>query len=314
MSTGLACAPTVRYYHADHSTSSVARPRGMRSDWVIGRPRSFCLQLLPVMGYRYSQTQGTPSLTASLCVRGRDQLLEFLNDHEIPFQLSGKVIVARSPEELARLHWLLEQGRSNGVEGLQFINAAELRSVEPEADEVATVYSSGTGIVDYCQVAKAMADDLTRAGHAILLGQMVERISEDSQEIGLWCNGRKVLRARFVIVAAGLYSDVPAWRSGRHRNPRIVPFCGEYWRIRPGRESLVRSMIYPVPDPRFPFLGVHFTRRLDDGSVWIGPNVVLGLSREHYQSPIVAGARLTELLDTLSYPGFLRMVERYWFA
>lgn len=254
------------------------------------------------------------SLKATLCVRGRAQLIDFLRDHEVPFQLSGKVIVARTTEELTRLHGLLKQGQSNGVEGLQLINAAELRTIEPQADGVAAIYSPGTGIVDYRQVAMAMADDLVRAGHAILLGEKVDRISDDRQGVSLWRNGQRFLQARFAIVAAGLHSDVLAQRSGHSRNPRIVPFRGEYWRIRPGRESLVRSMIYPVPDPRFPFLGVHFTRRLTDGAVWIGPNAVLGLSREHYHRRIMDGARLTELLDTLSFPGFWRMAARYWRA
>ena len=254
------------------------------------------------------------SLKAALCMRGRTQLLDFLRAHEIPFELSGKVIVARSAEELPRLHRLFEQGQSNGVKGLQLVDTTSLHLLEPEADGLAAIYSPGTGIVDYRQVAQAMANDLTRAGHALLLGRKVDRIRDDRQGVSLCCDGQPTLRARFAIVAAGLYSDVLAWRSGECRNPRIVPFRGEYWQIRPGRESLVRSMIYPVPDPEFPFLGVHFTRRLADGTVWIGPNAVLGLSREHYQRHVVAGTRLSELCDTLTYPGFWRMASRYWRA
>lgn len=254
------------------------------------------------------------SLKAALCVRGRTQLLQFLKDHAIPFELSGKVIVARSVEEFPRLRGLFEQGQANGVNGLQLIDVTTLHSLEPQAAGVAAIYSPGTGIVDYRQVARAMADDLTRAGHVILLGRKVDRVDKDRHGISLWCNGQNHLRARFAIVAAGLYSDVLAWRSGQRHNPRIVPFRGEYWRIRPGRQSLVRSMIYPVPDPALPFLGVHFTRRIADGAVWIGPNAVLGLSREHYRRHLLAGTHLSELHDMLSYPGFWRMAKRYWRA
>ncbi len=253
----------------------------------------------------------TGTLKAALCVRGRSQLLDFMNDHEIPYELSGKVIVARTSEELPLLRQLFDQGQRNSVAGLRLIDGSELRRLEPEAAGVAAISSPSTGIVDYRQVAQAMADDLIRAGHLVTLGTPVDSISSDPQGVGLWRNGNKFLRGRYAIVAAGLYSDILAYRSGLSRNPRIVPFRGEYWSIDNGR-PLVRSMIYPIPDKRFPFLGVHFTRRLRDGAILVGPNAVLGLAREHYQRQLAKGIRVIELMPTLTFQGFWRMAFRYW--
>lgn len=259
-------------------------------------------------GVIHSGLYYTPgSLKARLCVAGAAQLKRYCDEHGIPYRECGKVVVATSPEELPRLQALFERGQANGVRGLRLIGPEELREYAPHASGIRAIWSPVTGIVDYERVAHAYATDIVRAGGAIWLNHAVVGVSQRGGWTRLETTGNPV-EARLVISCAGLYADRVARLSGGAPDPRIVPFRGDYYVLRPERRSLVPCNIYPVPDPRFPFLGVHFTPRMD-GSVWLGPNAVLAFAREGYGRLTV---RPNELLETLTYPGFQRLARRYW--
>ncbi len=247
------------------------------------------------------------SLKARLCVAGSRALVRYCDEHGIPYDLSGKVIVATDESELPRLEELHRRGIANGVEGLEMIGPERLREIEPHATGIRALYSPRTGIVDYVAVAQSYALDVTSAGGEILTGRAVTSIVRSNDRVILLTT-RGGIEARFLITCAGLYSDRIAAMTGAPAEPRIVPFRGDYFVLRPERVDLVRSMIYPVPDPSFPFLGVHFTRRIE-GGVWLGPNAVLAFAREGYQ-------RLTfdlgDLLDALGYSGFQALAAKYW--
>jgi L-2-hydroxyglutarate oxidase len=262
------------------------------------------------------------SLKARACVAGYQAMLAFCRDHDVPFDLCGKVIVALSEEELPRLQALYERGRANGVPDLELIGPERLHELEPHAAGLRAIYSPHTGIVDYKKVAQALAQEIEKRGGLIVSGCAVVGLSTHGEESLL--RTRRALstagagvarehaeeewRARVVITCGGLYSDHLARLSGDDGGLRIVPFRGDYYVLRPERRHLVRGLIYPLPDPRFPFLGVHLTRRLD-GEVWAGPNAVLAFAREGYRRWQLAPG---ELWETLSYGGFWRLAARYW--
>lgn len=244
---------------------------------------------------------------ARLCVEGARLMREFCAEHAIPVVDCGKVIVAADERELPRLDDLFERGMANGVRGLERIGPERLREIEPHAAGVRAIYSPRTACLDYARVAQAMAGEARRRGVVIQTGAPVTAISRRG--------GRHIVRthhdeiqARHLINCAGLYSDVVARMAGAAPEVRIVPFRGEYYLLRPDRRDLVRGLIYPVPDPEFPFLGVHFTRTVH-GDVEAGPNAVLAFAREGYAWGRVHAA---ELAGTLTYPGFWRMARRYW--
>lgn len=247
------------------------------------------------------------SLKARLCVAGKQALVRYCEEHDIPYELSGKVIVATDESELPRLEELHRRGIANGVEGLEMIGPERLREIEPAATGIRALYSPTTGIIDYVAVARSYAADITAAGGEILTGRAVTAIIRSDSKVYVETTGGEI-QSRFLITCAGLYSDRIAAMTGAPREPRIVPFRGDYYVLRPGRDKLVRSMIYPVPDPSFPFLGVHFTRRINGGS-WLGPNAVLAFAREGY-------GRLTfdpgDLAEALTYQGFQALAMKYW--
>lgn len=249
------------------------------------------------------------SLKARLCVQGADALARFCAERGIEVRLVGKVIVALDDSELPALHELHRRGQANGVPQLRLISAAELRELEPHAAGVAALHSPQTGVVDFRAVAAAYADEVRARGGEIRLGCAVRAIHEGSDEVTLETDGAPIRAAR-LITCAGLHSDRVAAMTNPDaaRRLRIVPFRGDYYVVRPERRSLVRGLIYPVPDPRFPFLGVHFTVR-HDGELWAGPNAVLAFGREGYRRSTI---RPRELLDTLAFPGFWRVAGRYW--
>ncbi|MEU2615083.1 L-2-hydroxyglutarate oxidase [Micromonospora sp. NPDC007271] len=247
------------------------------------------------------------SLKATLCRRGVALLREYTAEHDIAYQELGKVIVARDATEEARLADLFARARANGVPGVQLLGPDGLRDREPHARGRAALLSPHTAVVDFGQVARSLAADVARLGGEVRPGTAVTGITRRGDAVALTTTGQDVV-AEQVILCAGLHVDRLATMAGGDPAPRILPFRGEYYRLRPERSSLVRGLIYPVPDPRYPFLGVHLTRRID-GTVDVGPNAVLALAREGYRRRDV---RLDDLLATLGYAGFPRLAARHW--
>jgi (S)-2-hydroxyglutarate dehydrogenase len=247
------------------------------------------------------------SLKARLCRRGMTLLREFCAQHELAYEECGKLVVARDGSELARFDALEARARANGVPGLRRLDGAELREIEPEACGVAGLHSPHTAIVDFAAVAGALAADVRAAGATVRLGCELTEITRAGRRVKLTAGGEEHVYDR-VVLCAGLQADRLARLAGDAVGPAIVPFRGEYLRLVPERAGLVRGLIYPVPDPRFPFLGVHFTRRVG-GAVDIGPNAVLALAREGYRWRTASAHDLAEMLR---WRGFRRLVRRYW--
>jgi len=248
------------------------------------------------------------SFKARLCVEGVRLMLDFCETHAIKYDRCGKVIVATSPEEVPRLETLYERGTANGVPGLTRIDAAHVREIEPHVKAVAGIHSPNTAIVDYSEVTAALGRDLVAGGVTIEYNFPVTSITR-VRGGGLAVSTREhTITASRLINCAGLYSDVVARLAGADTDVQIVPFRGEYYFLRPEREGLVRGLIYPVPDPEFPFLGVHFTRTIH-GQVEAGPNAVLAFAREGYR---FTSLRPRELAGTLGYGGFWAMARKYW--
>ncbi len=247
------------------------------------------------------------SLKARLCVAGKERLIRFCEEHGILYDLCGKVIVATDEEELPRLQTLYERGVANGVPGLELIGPERLRELEPHAAGIRALYSPTTGIVDFGAVARTYAEVVAARGGAILTGHEVTAIAREGGRYTL-ATPVGAVATRHLIACAGLQSDRVAGLSGVSPTPRIVPFRGDYYLLRPERSGLVNGMIYPVPDPRFPFLGVHFTRRLN-GDIWLGPNAVLAFAREGYGR---FDLDPRDLAETLGYAGFQRLARTYW--
>jgi L-2-hydroxyglutarate oxidase LhgO len=242
------------------------------------------------------------SLKARLCVQGRRLLEEFCAEHGIPYDPCGKVVVARSAEEVSALKTVEARAIANGVPGLRRLGPAELAEVEPHAAGVAALHSPATAIVDFRQIAEAMAADLD-----VRLGFEVTSVRSGPAEVIVAGPAGEAV-GDWVVMCAGLQSDRLSRLAGDGDGPAIVPFRGEYWRLRPERSDLVRGLIYPVPDPEYPFLGVHFTRRVG-GSVDVGPNAVLAMAREGYRRLDVVPA---DVAETLAWPGFRAMARRHW--
>ncbi len=247
------------------------------------------------------------SYKACLCVEGVKLMLTFCDMYGIQYERCGKVIVATSPEELPRLAQLYKRGVANGVAGLERIGPERVREIEPHANALAAIYSPATGIVDFGKVSMTMASVLRGRETAILTGARVGRIVSANGGVVLETASGTV-RARALINCAGLYADRVARLMGVRTDVRIIPFRGEYYNLVPDRRHLVRGLIYPAPDPAFPFLGVHFTRTIH-GGVEAGPNAVLAFAREGYTYRHI---RLGEVAGMVAYPGLWRMAARYW--
>jgi L-2-hydroxyglutarate oxidase LhgO len=254
------------------------------------------------------------SLKARTCRRGVEMLLRFCDEHSVPYDICGKVVVATSPEEIPRLEELEARGTANGVPGLRRIDPAELRELEPHAAGLQALVSPSTGVVDFGAVAAAIARAVEARGGELRLGAAVRGLAVARGELVLETTAGAV-HARRAVNCAGLHADRiarlagPAVMDGAPApEVRLVPFRGEYRALRPERRDLVRSLIYPVPDPRLPFLGVHFTHRID-GTVEAGPNAVLALAREGYRRRDV---RPAEVWNALGWPPFWAMARQYW--
>jgi L-2-hydroxyglutarate oxidase len=247
------------------------------------------------------------SLKARYCVEGREAMYQFCRFHGIAHERCGKIVVATREEHLPALQELDRRGQANGLQGLRSLSAEELREHEPHVAGIAGLHVPETGIVDYSQVTRTLGDLVVAAGGILRLNSRVLACRQNSTELVLKTTQGEVT-CRFLINCAGLQSDRVAALCGVNPGVRIVPFRGEYYELAPERRHLVRNLIYPVPDPRFPFLGVHFTRMIR-GGIEAGPNAVLALKREGYGWMSFS---LRDVLDMASYGGFWRMVSRYW--
>jgi (S)-2-hydroxyglutarate dehydrogenase len=247
------------------------------------------------------------SQKARLCVAGAAAMVEFCHEHGIPHNVCGKVIVATAESEFPRLEELRQRGETNGLTGLRMAGASELREIEPHASGLRALIVPSTGITNYASVCEKYAEVISAGGSTILTSSPVTAIRRMPKEIVVQTPG-KVFSADYLINCAGLFSDRISRMAGDDPGITIIPFRGEYYDLVPERASLVRTLIYPVPDPRFPFLGVHFTRRIND-TVDAGPNAVLALKREGYRHGDVSAR---DLAAAFSFPGFWRMASKHW--
>jgi len=247
------------------------------------------------------------SLKARLTVDGARRMKQFCDTHGLKWEACGKVIVATDERELPRLQSIYERGQANGLAGLKLLTAEEVREYEPNCRAVRAIHVPETGIVDYVQVAGKMAELLQQRGARILTSAGVSAIRRQESDLVLE-TAQGPVQARYLVNCGGLHSDRVAELMGVTPEVRIIPFRGEYYMLRAERRSIVRGLIYPVPDPEFPFLGVHFTRTIH-GDVEAGPNAVLAFAREGYSLGTV---RPGDLLGTLGYPGFWHMARKYW--
>jgi L-2-hydroxyglutarate oxidase LhgO len=248
------------------------------------------------------------SLKARLCREGREALLRFADERGIPYRLCGKLVVALDESELPRFEDLKRRGVENGLEGMEEVGPDEIRELEPNAAGIRALHVPETGIIDFRRVAFAYADEVRRRGGEITLGAQVVGLDRLNGARRLTLADGRRLHAANVITCAGLQSDrIAALTGSRPLGYRIVPFRGDYYTLTREAARLVNGLIYPVPDPAFPFLGVHFTRRID-GAVWAGPNAVPAMAREGYGR---AKLNLRDLGSTVSFPGFWRIARQY---
>ena len=247
------------------------------------------------------------SLKAELCARGRDLTREFCVEKNLPYREVGKLVVAVTDAERPALAAIEERSRSNGVPDLRSVGGDELREIEPHAAGVAALHSPHTAAVDYAAITEAMADDVRRLGGRILLGSEVIDVRQEQGGVRVITQTID-LQVDRLIVCAGLQSDAVARFVGASPSPKILPFRGEYWELDPARQHLVRGMIYPVPDPRFPFLGVHFTRGVYD-DVHVGPNAVPALAREGYSWGRIS---VRDTWASLTWPGAATLARQHW--
>lgn len=246
------------------------------------------------------------SAKARLAVQGLRQMLDFCHEHRIPHDQCGKIVVATCPEELPRLETLWDRGNANGLEGLKKLGPQQIKEIEPHAAGIAAIHVPQEGIVDYPAVVQKLAELVRQGGGEVHTGAKVESLRRDGAD---WVahTGKGDMRGSFVVTCGGLHSDRLVRAAGAKPTAKIVPFRGEYYKLRKDRQSLVRNLIYPVPDPKFPFLGVHFTR-LIQGGIEAGPNAVLAFAREGYRWSQV---NLRDLAEAAFFPGLWRFLATY---
>jgi len=248
----------------------------------------------------------TGSRKARLAVRGIRQMVEFCRSRSIAHNVCGKVVVAVTDGEVPRLRALLERGTANGLEGLRWLTPEQLHEIEPHAAGVAAVHVPQEGIADYPAVCQTLSDEIQARGGEVVTGAEVSAIAREGS---LWRihSSAGDYQAERIVTCAGLQADRVAALTGHARSVHIVPFRGEYYGIRPERQYLVRNLIYPVPDPNFPFLGVHYTRMIH-GGIEAGPNAVLAFSREGYRK---SDLRVRDLADSLAFSGLWKFLAKY---
>ncbi|MCH7763801.1 MAG: L-2-hydroxyglutarate oxidase [Candidatus Marinimicrobia bacterium] len=247
------------------------------------------------------------SQKAITCRKGIRLLLDFCDTHAIPYEICGKLIVATDETELPRLFDLFERGKANGIENVSLIGPEQLLEREPHAAGIKAIHCPETGIVDYTRVANALKNEISTLGGDIIFSAKVESIhSTDNETVVSTTAGDYTCST--LINCGGLYTDKIAEMNTADIDVKIIPFRGEYYTVKPKSSHLVKNLLYPVPDPRFPFLGVHFTRRIE-GEIEAGPNAVLAFAREGYTKSTL---NISELMETLTYPAFWKMVKPYW--
>jgi L-2-hydroxyglutarate oxidase len=246
------------------------------------------------------------SRKARLAVRGIRQMVEFCKSRSLAHEVCGKVVVAVTPNEVFPLRTLFERGTANGLEGLRWLTPDQLHEIEPHAGGVAAVHVPQEGIADYPAVCRALSEEIRIRGGEVITASEVRAIAREGTSWRVHSTTGDY-QAELIITCAGLHADRVAALTGHARDVRIVPFRGEYYNIRPERQYLVRNLIYPVPDPNFPFLGVHFTRMIH-GGIEAGPNAVLAFSREGYQK---TDLRVRDLADAMAFSGLWKFLAKY---
>lgn len=248
------------------------------------------------------------SLKAQNCLRGYDMLIDFCKAENIKYELCGKVVVAIKPEEIAGLEALYQRGIQNGLSGLRFLNKDEIKQYEPNCTGIKGVFVPQTGIVDYKQIAVKLAENINNNPNGtIVLNSKINAIVGNEHGAVVHTDDQRH-EANLVINCAGLYCDKVAAMAGEKLNMKIIPFRGEYYSIKPEKAHLVKNLIYPVPDPNFPFLGVHFTRRIS-GEIEAGPNAVFAFQREGYKK---TDFKWSEFWESISFAGFRKVASKYW--
>lgn len=247
------------------------------------------------------------SYRARNCVEGRHQLVDFCRRYEVDYEICGKVIVATKEEDLPRLNNIFETGRINGIEGIKKIGPEELQEIEPYASGIQAIHVPCSGIVDYVGVARQLRTLIEKNGHTVACGQEVQRINSNGKECSIITDSDS-FESRYLINCAGLYSDHVAESAGVSPDIQIVPFRGEYFELKEEARHFVNGLIYPMPNPAFPFLGVHFTKMVT-GTVECGPNAVFAFKREGYDK---ISFDLDETIETLNFPGFWNLAKEHW--
>lgn len=247
------------------------------------------------------------SMKALNCIRGYDLLLEFCKAENIAFDLCGKIVVASDESEIPQLEVLWKRGEANGLKGLKLISEGEMKEIEPNVVGKKGIWVPQTGIIAFKDVAEKLVKKIEALGGRVLFGQKVIELHSSEGKVHAVTDTSEHL-ADFMINCAGLFCDRIARMMGQNTNIKIIPFRGEYWELKPERANLVKNLIYPVPNPNFPFLGVHFTRMIK-GGVELGPNAVLAFKREGYTKTDIS---ISDLADVLTWPGFHKIVKKYW--
>ena len=247
------------------------------------------------------------SLKAKNCIEGYAKLLQFCREHEIAHEICGKIVVALSEQERSQLEMLRQRGEQNGLTGIRRLNKTEIVEIEPHCTGIDGLFVPQTGIVDYTAVVMRLAKQIQNFGGEILTSSEVVEIKESSNTV-LVCTKQQRFTTRALITCGGLQSDRLAMQTQPDLDLRIIPFRGEYFELKESAKHLVNNLIYPVPDPNFPFLGVHFTRRID-GTIECGPNAVLAFAREGYRKTDIS---IREFSQTLAWPGFRKIAFKYW--
>lgn len=247
------------------------------------------------------------SLKAENCITGYKMLLDFCDENNIAYDICGKIIVATTEKELKPLQTLFERGKSNGLEGVKYISEDEIKETEPFAKGIKGILVPQTGIVDYKAVSEKIAGIISFQGAELKFNEEVQSVKTNGNEVYVTAKNNRYA-SKVVVACAGLYSDKIASMTNDKINFRIIPFRGEYYKLNKSAKHLVKNLIYPVPDPEFPFLGVHFTRRID-GMIEAGPNAVLAFKKEGYEK---CDYNTGELFETLSYKGFHKVAAKFW--
>lgn len=246
------------------------------------------------------------SLKAQNCIEGYNSIINFAKEHGVSYDLCGKIIVATNHKEIPLLENIYNRGVLNGLSDLTYLSRDQFREIEPHCEGIKAIRVPQTGIIDYPGVAKTIKSLFTELGGEILFNHRVENIIEKSNEIIILA-GQKEFQTDKLITCAGLYSDKMSKMTNPQNNLKIIPFRGEYYKLKEDKKYLVKHLIYPVPNPNFPFLGVHFTRMID-GNIEAGPNAVLAFKREGYT---FSDFSFSETIETLTWPGFWKIVAKY---